>query len=185
MIESMQPDSVDIVVSAVSSGECGSLADALKAVDMALKPNRVAVIRFHEVGMGQFFRTVVDACEGTAFGVADLLFCRMGERFAEPVVVFCRKDEIMTFVANKKQSSEFGTGQKLYSPFYNVLDAFGGDTLASSVRSVDAIVDLYVPDGERSSWTMLDIFCSDCQTTVSARSHGMKHIGIQFSKEVE
>ena len=109
-------------------------------------------------------------------------------RIVEPVIVFCRKNELMSFVSNKKIVNQFEkTGQKLYSPFYNIFEARNNDgsndlnKATYSTEFVDRLIDLYVPDG--SDWVVLDPFIGTGTTAVSAIAHGMRCIGMELSEQ--
>ena len=175
--------------------------------DRVLKKNRVVLYNF---GMGNdsltdfgnidWFKTVVGICDGSAFTVADVLFwkkkCALpnnmspnkSTRIVEPVIVFCRKDEKRTFLANKKANGSFASGQKLYSPFYNIFEARNNDgsndlnKATFSTQFVDVLIDLYCPERERAEWTVLDPFSGTGTTGLSALSHGMKYVGIELSE---
>ena len=174
--------------------------------DRVLKENRVVLYNFglgndSQTGFGNadWFMTITGICEGSPFTVADLLFwkkkCALpnnmsinkSTRIVEPVLVFCRKDEMMSFLSNKKVTSRFEkTGQKLYSPFYNIFEARNNDgsndlnKATYSTEFVDRLIDLYVPDG--SAWTVLDPFIGTGTTAVSAMAHGMKCVGMELSE---
>lgn len=181
--------------------------DVFREFDRVLKENRVVLYNFglgsdslSGFGNADWFNTVVAICEGTSFNVADMLFWKKktaipnnmspnkSTRIVEPVLVFCRKDEMMTFLSNKKQTSEFRTGQKLYSPFYNIFEARNNDGACDlnkatySTQLVDTLIDLYCPDGSRNGWTVLDPFSGTGTTGISAVSHGMKYVGIELSE---
>ena len=153
-----------------------------------------------DFGNADWFSTVCGICDGSPFAVADLLFwkkrCALpnnmsqnkSTRIVEPVIVFCRKDEMMSFVSNKKVASQFEkTGQKLYSPFYNIFEARNNDgsndlnKATYSTEFVDRLIDLYVPDG--SDWVVLDPFIGTGTTAVSAIAHGMRCIGMELSEQ--
>ena len=183
--------------------------DVFNEFDRILKENRIVLYNFglgsdslSGFGNADWFNTVVGICEGTNFNVADLLFWKKktalpnnmspnkSTRIVEPVIVFCRKDEIMTFLSNKKVCGEFEkTGQKLYSPFYNIFDARNNDgsndlnKATYSTQFVDTLIDLYCPDGLRNDWTILDPFSGTGTTGVSAMAHGMKYIGVELSEQ--
>lgn len=176
--------------------------------DRVLKENRVVLYNFGlgndsqtDFGNSDWFRTVCGICEGTAFTVADLLFwkkkCALpnnmsinkSTRIVEPVIVFCRQTEMMTFLSNKKVTSQFEvTGQKLYSPFYNIFEARNNDgsndlnKATYSTEFVDRLIDLYCPDESRDGWTILDSFIGTGTTAVSAMAHGMGCVGMELSE---
>lgn len=182
--------------------------DVFNEFDRILKENRIVLYNYglgsdslSGFGNADWFNTVVAICEGTNFNVADLLFWKKktalpnnmspnkSTRIVEPVIVFCRKNEIMTFLSNKKQTSEFKTGQKLYSPFYNIFEARNNDGACDlnkatySTQFVDTLIDLYCPDELRNGWTILDPFSGTGTTGVSAMAHGMKYIGVELSEQ--
>ena len=179
-----------------------------KEFDRVLKENRVVLYNFglgndSQTGFGNadWFNTVAGICDGTNFNVADVLFwkkkCALpnnmsqnkATRIVEPVIVFCRKDEMMTFLSNKKVVSHFDTGQKLYSPFYNIFEAKNNDgsndlnKATYSTEFVDRLIDLYVPDEEKHDWTVLDPFIGTGTTAVSTSAHNMKCVGVELSEQ--
>ncbi len=186
---------------------CDWTVSVFNSMERVLKKNRVVLYNF---GLGNdghteytaydWFKAVTEICERTPFGVADLLMWKKksalpnnvspnkATRIAEPVIVFCRKDEMMTFTANKKVTGEFPkTGQKLYAPFYNIFEARNNDGSTElnkatySTQFVDVLVDLYCPDESREEWTVLDPFSGTGTTGLSAVAKGMKYIGIELS----
>lgn len=178
-----------------------------RQLQRVLKNDRVVL---YNMGMGNdshidftnydWFKTITSICENTDFGVADMLFWKKksalpnnvspnkSTRIVEPVLVFCRKDEMMTFISNKKQCSEFKTGQKLYSPFYNLFEAKNNDGSTElnkatySTQFVDILIDLYCPSEQRMEWVVLDPFSGTGTTGISAMAKGMNYIGIELSE---
>jgi site-specific DNA-methyltransferase (adenine-specific) len=182
--------------------------EVFNAMDRVLKENRVVLYNF---GLGNdghtkytnydWFKTVTDIVENTPFAVADLLLWKKksalpnntspnkATRIVEPVIVFCRKTEMMTFLSNKKVTGEFPkTGQKLYSPFYNIFEARNNDGSCAlnkatySTEFVDTLVGLYCPEDKRGEWTVLDPFSGTGTTGLSATRNGMRYIGIELSE---
>jgi len=182
-------------------------ANLFREFDRILKENRVVLYNFGlgndsqtDFGNADWFSTICGICDGSPFTVADLLFwkkkCALpnnmsqnkATRIVEPVIVFCRKDEMMSFVSNKKICGEFEkTGQKLYAPFYNIFEARNNDgsndlnKATFSTQFVDTLIDLYVPD-DCSGWMVLDPFSGTGTTGLSAISHGLGYIGIELSE---
>ena len=177
------------------------------AMDRVLKKDRAVLYNFGlgndghtEYTNADWFDTVAKICSETGFTVADVLFwkkkCALpnntspnkSTRIVEPVIVFCRNGELMTFVSNKKVSGSFATGQKLYSPFYNLFEARNNDgacllnKATFSTQFADHLMEVYCPDSERGEWTVLDPFSGTGTTGLSAVSHGMKYIGIELSE---
>ena len=186
---------------------CQWSVDVFNAIDLVLKKNRIVLYNF---GLGNdghteytsydWFNTVKSVIDGTPFTVADVLVWKKrsalpnntspnkSTRICEPVIVFCRKDELMSFPSNKKIVNQFATGQNLYSPFYNIFEARNNDGSCElnkatfSTQFVDRLIDLYVPDEQRNGWTVLDPFSGTGTTGISAIAHGMKYVGIEMSK---
>ena len=186
---------------------CQWSVDVFNAIDLVLKKNRIVLYNF---GLGNdghteytsydWFNTVKSVIDGTPFTVADVLVWKKrsalpnntspnkSTRICEPVIVFCRKDELMSFPSNKKIVNQFATGQNLYSPFYNIFEARNNDgsndlnKATFSTQFVDRLIDLYVPDEQRNDWTVLDPFSGTGTTGISAIAHGMKYVGIEMSK---
>ena len=186
---------------------CQWSVDVFNAVDKVLKKNRIVLYNF---GLGNdghteytsydWFNTVKSVIDGTPFTVADVLVWKKrsalpnntspnkSTRICEPVIVFCRKDELMSFPSNKKIVNQFATGQNLYSPFYNIFEARNNDGSCElnkatfSTQFVDRLIDLYVPDEQRNGWTVLDPFSGTGTTGISAIAHGMRYVGIEMSK---
>ena len=186
---------------------CQWSVDVFNAIDLVLKKNRIVLYNF---GLGNdghteytsydWFNTVKSVIDGTPFTVADVLVWKKrsalpnntspnkSTRICEPVIVFCRKDELMSFPSNKKIVNQFATGQNLYSPFYNIFEARNNDGSCElnkatfSTQFVDRLIDLYVPDEQRNGWTVLDPFSGTGTTGISAIAHGMRYVGIEMSK---
>ena len=186
---------------------CQWSVDVFNAIDKVLKKNRIVLYNF---GLGNdghteytsydWFNTVKSVIDGTPFTVADVLVWKKrsalpnntspnkSTRICEPVIVFCRKDELMSFPSNKKVVNQFATGQNLYSPFYNIFEARNNDGSCElnkatfSTQFVDRLIDLYVPDEQRNGWIVLDPFSGTGTTGISAIAHGMRYVGIELSK---
>ena len=186
---------------------CQWSVDVFNAIDKVLKKNRIVLYNF---GLGNdghteytsydWFNTVKSVIDGTPFTVADVLVWKKrsalpnntspnkSTRICEPVIVFCRKDELMSFPSNKKIVNQFATGQNLYSPFYNIFEARNNDGSCElnkatfSTQFVDRLIDLYVPDEQRNGWIVLDPFSGTGTTGISAIAHGMRYVGIELSK---
>ena len=186
---------------------CQWSVDVFNAIDKVLKKNRIVLYNF---GLGNdghteytsydWFNTVKSVIDRTPFTVADVLVWKKrsalpnntspnkSTRICEPVIVFCRKDELMSFPSNKKVVNQFATGQNLYSPFYNIFEARNNDGSCElnkatfSTQFVDRLIDLYVPDEQRNGWIVLDPFSGTGTTGISAIAHGMRYVGIELSK---
>ena len=187
---------------------CTWTVDVFNAIDRVLNDNRIILYNF---GLGNdghteytnydWFNTVKHIIAGTPFTIADVLVWKKkaalpnntssnkSTRICEPVIVFCRKTEMMTFPSNKKVINHFDTGQNLYSPFYNIFEAKNNDGSCElnkatfSTQFVDKLIDLYVPDGQKGEWTVFDPFSGTGTTGISAIGKGMRYIGIELSAQ--
>ena len=74
-------------------------------------------------------------------------------RICEFVYVICRKEEIKTFKSNKKYSSQRDSGQMMYKPFTNFIEARNNDgsnpynKATFSIEFVQKLIELYVGGG--------------------------------------
>lgn len=187
---------------------CKWSVDVFNAIDSVLKKNRIILYNF---GLGNdghteytnydWFNTIKSVVDETPFTVADVLFWKKksalpnntspnkSTRICESVIVFCWKDEMMSFVSNKKVVNQFATGQNLYSPFYNLFETRNNDGSCElnkatfSTQFVDRLIDLYVPDEQKNNWTVLDPFSGTGTTGIAAMAKGMKYVGIELSRQ--
>ena len=182
--------------------------DLFKEFDRLLKKDRLALYNFGmgndghtEFGNEDWFVVVTEICRQTPFTVADLLFWKKksvlpnntspnkATRIVEPVIVFCRDSEKMTFLCNKKESKVRDSGQTYYTPFYNIFEARNNDgsnnlnKATYSTQFVDNLIDLYCPDDLKKDWTVLDPFSGTGTTGLSAMSHGMRYVGVELSEK--
>lgn len=106
-------------------------------------------------------------------------------RICEFVYVICRSQEFKTFKTNKKVSSVRPTGQKMYSPFYNFIEAANNDgknnlnKAAFSSEFVMKLLSLYALPNS----IVFDPFIGTGTTAVGAIELGMKFIGAEISSE--
>lgn len=181
--------------------------ELFKEFDRLLKPNCIVLYNY---GMGNdsisgssaddWFKTMYGVLTQSNFTCADLLFWRKkcalpdnisqnhATRIAEPVMVLSRKSEARTFLANKKVSSVRTSGQKMYVPFYNVIEAAnndGSNNLNKATYSTDLcdqLMDCYLPDEHEKDYTVLDPFNGTGTTGVSCLKRGVKYVGMEISK---
>ena len=137
----------------------------------------------------------------TDFACADMLFwkkqCALpnnisrnrSTRIVEPVMVFSRKSETNTFLANKKVCSLRDTGQKMYTPFFNLFEAPNNDganglnKATYSTGFVRKLMDWYVPDMHGDDYTVLDPFNGTGTTGIACIERGLRYVGIELSPE--
>lgn len=105
-------------------------------------------------------------------------------RICEFVFVICRKDEILTFNANKQFSSVRNSGQTMYKPFYNFIQAANNDganpynKATFSSELVGKLLTLYGKRGQ----TVYDPFMGTGTTAIGCIRHGLDFVGSELSK---
>ena len=145
------------------------------------------------------FRTVNDIITKTNFKLADCIAWKKksalpdnqspnkATRICEFVYVIVRSGEFKTFKANKKVSSVRETGQKMYSPFYNFIEAPNNDgknnldKAAFSTKLVTSLLELYAPPKKET--VVFDPFIGTGPTAVGAVALGMQYLGSEISAE--
>jgi len=108
-------------------------------------------------------------------------------RIFENVFVFVRKSEFSTFNTNKKVSSIRDSGQKMYTPFYNLFEAPNNNQgehtkvhgATYSIEFVDNIIKMYFPEGT----TIFDPFNGTGTTGLSSLKNGCNYIGCEMDQE--
>lgn len=104
-------------------------------------------------------------------------------RICEFVYVICRKEEIKTFKANKKESSRRESGQIMYRPFVNFIEARNNDgsnpynKATFSIEFVQKLIELYVGGG-----IVYDPFMGTGTTAVACKKMGIDYIGSELSQ---
>ena len=181
--------------------------DLFNEFDRLLKKDRVVLYNFgmgndgySDFGNEEWFVVVTEICRQTHFTVADLLLWKKksvlpnnvspnkATRIVEPVIVFCRDSEKMTFLCNKKVSTSGEGKQTFYVPFYNIFEAKNNDgsnnfnKATYSTQFVDTLIDLYCPDDLKKDWTVFDPFNGTGTTGISAVAKDMKYIGVELSE---
>ncbi len=109
-------------------------------------------------------------------------------RIVEFVFVFCRKKEFLTFNSAKKVISKRSTGQKMYSTFYNFLEARNNDGSCSlnkatySSELCEKLLSFYAKEGQ----TVYDPFMGTGTTAVACKRMKLNFIGSEVSpKQVQ
>lgn len=106
-------------------------------------------------------------------------------RIVEPVFVFCRKNEVKTFKANKRVKSISRTGQKFYDVMYNYIEAQnndGANKLNKATFSSNLVYKLLNMYATKDS-VVYDSFMGTGTTAVGCVKYGCKYIGSELSKE--
>ena len=106
------------------------------------------------------------------------------DRICEDVFIFCRRSEVRTYHANKKVVSTMPSGQKVYKPIRNYIEApnnNGADELNKATYSIELcteIFKIYAPKGG----TVYDPFMGSGTTAVAAIENNLKYLGTEISK---
>lgn len=109
-------------------------------------------------------------------------------RIVEFIFVFCRKKEFFTFNSAKKVVSKRSTGQKMYSTFYNFLEARNNDgscllnKATYSSELCEKLLSFYAKEGQ----TVYDPFMGTGTTAVACKRMRLNFIGSEISpKQVQ
>lgn len=105
-------------------------------------------------------------------------------RIVQDVFVFVRKDEYLTFNANKAQSKPSKTGQIFYENINNFIQARNNDGSCDlnkatySSQLCEKLLNIYCKQGD----IILDPFNGTGTTAIACRNLNMKYIGVQLSE---
>lgn len=105
-------------------------------------------------------------------------------RICEFVYVICRREEMKTFHANKEVVSVRRTGQKMYRPFYNFIEAANNDgstELNKSTFSTELVSKLLGIYGKDKT-IVFDPFMGTGTTAVGCLRNGFSYVGAELSK---
>ena len=179
--------------------------DIFNALEPKLKPNGVIVWNVSYGGdtTGNVGNTdtmwlcIADLIRNTPFTVADRIIWKKPtstpnpnspnklDRICEDVFVFCRKDEMKTYHANKKISSvREKTGQKMYSTIKNFIEAPCNSEVCDinkatySVELCNAVFKIYAP----KKAVVYDPFMGTGTTAISCIENNLSYIGSEISK---
>lgn len=142
------------------------------------------------------FLTIAEILKKTDFSLADMIIWKKRTalpnntspnkltRIVEPVFVLARKDDMDTFICNKKVVSvRERTGQKMYENVYNFLEAPNNDGACKLNRATysselcEKLLNLY----GKSGMTVYDPFMGTGTTAVACKRLGMNYIGSELS----
>lgn len=109
-------------------------------------------------------------------------------RIVEPIWVFCRRDEIITFMSNKPVTSVRPTGQKAYGNIYNYIEARNNDgdncpynKATYSSELCEKLIEMYIPQEKRDNVVIFDPFSGSGTTLVACYRKGIKGVGTELS----
>lgn len=179
---------------------CDFVAECFKGFDKVLKPNGVILwnASYGNENANAMFLALNRIIQ-TGFTIADVITWKKksalpdnqspnkATRICEFVYVIVRAGEFKTFKTNKKVSSVRATGQKMYSPFYNFIEAPNNDgkndlnKAAFSTKLVTSLLELYAPPEKET--VVFDPFSGTGTTAVGAIALGMQYIGSEISAE--
>jgi DNA modification methylase len=154
-------------------------------------------ISYSSTRRDMLFLTISAILQRTDFSIADMIIWKKRTalpnntspnkltRIVEPVFVFARRDEMDTFICNKKVVSvRERTGQKMYENVYNFIEAANNDGMCKLNRATysselcEKLLGLY----GRSGMTVYDPFMGTGTTAVACKRLGMHYIGSEISE---
>jgi DNA modification methylase len=153
-------------------------------------------ISYSSTRRDMLFLTIAAILQKTNFSLADMIIWKKRTalpnntspnkltRIVEPVFVFARRDDMDTFICNKKVVSvRERTGQKMYENVYNFLEAPNNDGMCKLNRATysselcEKLLNLY----GKSGMTVYDPFMGTGTTAVACKRLGMNYIGSELS----
>ena len=181
-----------------TNGEyCDFIANLFKQIKLKMRPNGCVLWNAsygNENADALFLSLTTIINQG--FSIADVISWKKtnalpntsssnkATRICEFVYVICRKEEIKTFKANKKESSRRDSGQMMYRPFVNFIEARNNDgsnpynKATFSIEFVQKLIELYVGGGG----IVYDPFMGTGTTAVACKKMGIDYIGSELSK---
>lgn len=179
---------------------CNFVEECFKGFDHVLKPNGVILwnASYGNENANAMFLALNRIIQ-TGFTIADVITWKKksalpdnqspnkATRICEFVYVIVRSNEYKTFRTNKKVSSVRPTGQKMYSPFFNFVEAPNNDgkndlnKAAFSTSLVTQLLGIYAPPEKET--VVFDPFIGTGTTAVGAVRLGMQYIGSEISAD--
>lgn len=168
--------------------------------DKVLKPNGCVLynLSYGNENPDIMWRTISKVIENTNFTVADTIIWKKNialpnntsknklTRICEFVFVFCRKNEIKTFEANKEVKSISKTGQKYYENVYNYIEAKNNDgscSLNKATFSSELVLKLLKMYSNNENDIILDPFLGTGTTAVACVIANRHYIGFELSPQ--
>lgn len=166
--------------------------------DKVLKNNRCVLynISYGAENTTGMFMAINDIICKTNFTIADTIIwkkktalpnsCSSNRltRITEFVFVFCRKNEMKTFLTNKKVTSFRKTGQKAYENITNFIEAKNNDGSCpynKATYSTDLIIKLFEIYCKKD-YIVFDPFMGSGTTGAACKIYGANYIGSEISK---
>ena len=154
-------------------------------------------ISYSSTRRDMLFLTIAEIVKRTNFSIADMIIWKKKTalpnntspnkltRIVEPVFVFARRDDMETFICNKKVTSiRERTGQKMYENVYNFVEAANNDGMCKLNRATysselcEKLLKLY----GKSGMTVYDPFMGTGTTAVACKRLSMNYIGSELSQ---
>lgn len=147
-----------------------------------------------------FVKVLADICEKTAFTIADVIVWKKNcafpnnlspnrlTRICEFVFVLVRRSELATFFCNKAESSvRERTGQKMYVPIYNIIEAKNNDGTNGGLNYATFSTDfarqlLTLYYDKKSGGLVFDPFMGTGTTASAARDMEIDCVGAEISE---
>lgn len=165
--------------------------------DRVLKKNGVILynLSYSSENTHLIWLTIADIIKNTNFTTADTIIWKKKSalpnntshnrltRITEYIFVFCRKDELKTFNANKEVKSTNAKGQKYYENYFNFVEAKNNDgkndlnKATYSSELCEKLLSLYAKDDS----LVYDSFMGTGTTAVACRRLGHRFIGSEIS----
>jgi len=173
--------------------------DIISKCDRLLKRNGVILwnTSYGAHNSDAFVKVVSDICSKTDFTIADVIVWKKDcafpntcspnrlTRICEFVFVLVRRGEMMTFFCNKQKASVRPTGQQMYVPIDNIIEAKNNDAPTNGMNNATFSTDfarqllkLYCPKGG----TVYDPFMGTGTTASAARDLSLDCYGSEISK---
>ena len=179
------------------------MVDIFNHYDKILSENGVVLfnISYGNENPNQLWLLLADILNKTNFMIADVIVWKKSNalpnnqshnkltRICEFVFVICRKNEFLTYTANKTVSSTAKTGQKFYNAIYNIVEAKNNDgvnKLNKATFSEDLVTELlsmYCPRKDAENMLVYDSFMGTGTTAVGCIKYGVNYIGSEIDKE--
>ena len=179
--------------------------DIFNKLDSVLKENGVIIwnvsyggdVSSNSENLDTMWLCIADIIRNTGFTVADRIVWKKSNSFpnnmspnklnriVEDIFVFVRKLEIRTFHSNKIIVGERPTGQKMYSPICNYIEAPNNSENCSINKATFSeelcikLFNIYAPKNA----VVYDPFMGTGTTAIACLRKGLNYVGTEISKE--